>query len=131
MKGYVTHHFAHVETLDRAARWLLQIGFQPGQIEIHREGRPWIAVHASSDRTGAAEQIFDVAELADPEGWPSFWELSRLPHPHFEPTPEHATESTVLTARPSAIGWHPPDRATAQQDDYGLTEVMDVPTRFL
>jgi hypothetical protein len=130
MRGYITHQFAHVETLDRATRWLLQIGFQPGQIEVHREGMPWISVHASSDKRSEAEQIFDVAELADPEGWPSFWELSRVPHPHFDPTPESATASVVATVRPSPIGWHPPDRVTAMEDDYGLTKILDVSTRF-
>lgn len=130
MKAYVTHQFAHLETLDRAERWLLQIGFQPGQIEVHREGIPWIAVHASSESIGEAEQIFDVAELTDPEGWPSFWELSKVPHPHFEPTPESATESTVLTAHPSPIGWHPLVDTVVKEDDQGLTEIVDVSTNF-
>lgn len=130
MKAYITHQFAHLETLDRAQRWLLQIGFQPGQIEVHREGSPWISVHASSQILGEAEQIFDVAELTDPEGWPSFWDLAKVPYPHFEPTPESATESVVLTARPSPIGWHPDDRAIALEEDHGLTAIVDVSTRF-
>jgi hypothetical protein len=129
MNHYVTHHFAHVETLDRAERWLLQRGFRPTQIEVHREGVPWISVLCSPDREAEAAMIFEAAEASDPDGWPSFWDLSRMPHPHSEPA-EAATATSVVTARPSPIGWHPPDVNVASEADYGATQVWDVSTRF-
>lgn len=130
MKGSITHHFAHVETLDRAARWLFQIGFEPGQIEVHREGTPRISVRAAWERMGMAEKIFNAAESTDPEGWPSFWHLSRVPHPHFEPA-ESVAGPTVQTARSSAIGWSPPDRDVNRVSDSGVAEIIDFSTRCL
>jgi hypothetical protein len=130
MKSYLTHEFAHADTLERARRWLLQIGFQPGQIEVHRSGIPWISVLASEAEQYEVQMIFEAAELTDPEGWPSFWELAKVPYPHFETTPESATASTIVTARPSPVGWHPPDRSDANEVDYGLTKVVDVSMWF-
>ncbi len=128
---YVTHQFAHMETLDRAARWLRQVGFESGQIEVHRDGMPWISVMATPDQVAEAEAIFKAAEVTDPDGWPSFWDLAKFPHPHLEPDLEkNATESTVVTAHPSPIGWHPPDVADTGKGLPGVTEVVDVSTRF-
>ncbi len=130
MQTYITHHFAHLDTLDRAYRWLLQIGFDPGRIESHRDGTPWITVRLSRGERAEAEMIFEAAELNDPEGWPSFWELAKVPHPHFEPTPESATASTVINVRPSPVGWHSPDREIVNDVDYRTVDMFDVTTRF-
>jgi hypothetical protein len=128
---YVTHQFAHAETLDRAARWLRQVGVDPGRIEVHREGIPWISVIASPEQSAEVEMIFKAAERSDPDGWPSFWELAKYPHPHVEPTTgDPVTDSTVVTARPFPIGWHPPDVADTGRGSAGPTEVWDVTTRF-
>jgi len=128
---YVTHHFAHQETLDRAERWLHQVGIDPGRIEVHREGVPWISVIATPEQSAEVEMIFKAAELNDPDGWPSFWETAKMPHPHVEPTAADAvTDSSVVTARPSPVGWHPPDVADTGKATTGLTEVWDIPTRF-
>ena len=35
---YVTHQFAHLETLERARRWLVQAGIDPGRIEARTHG---------------------------------------------------------------------------------------------
>ena len=126
MQTYVTHHFAHLDTLDRAYRWLLQIGFDPARIESHREGVPWISLRLSREERGEAEMIFEAAELTDPQGWPSFWDLAKVPYPHFESTPESAAASTVVHTGPSPVGWHPADRAA----DHGRTDVYDVTTHF-
>ncbi len=130
MQSYITHHFAHLNTLDRAYRWLLQIGFDPAKIESHREGTPWISMRLSQDQRGEAAMIFDAAESNDPDGWPSFWELAKNPHPHFEPTPEIATASIVLEAGPSPVGWHPLDRAVANEANFEPNKVIDVTTWF-
>jgi hypothetical protein len=130
MNKFVTHYFAHTETLDRAERWLLQRGFRPSQIAAHREGVPWISVIATPEQKVDAEMIFRAAEVNDPDGWPSFWDTARMPHPHVESTPEDVTTSLVATARATPVGWHPSDVDTAREDDYGLTRVWDVSTRF-
>ena len=41
---YVTHQFSHVETLERARRWLVQAGIDPSRIEAHTHGMPRISV---------------------------------------------------------------------------------------
>jgi hypothetical protein len=129
MSKYVTHQFAHLETLDRAQRWLLQRGFAPGQIETHRDGVPWISVVASPEQSAEAELIFKAAEVTDPDGWPSFWELARMPHPHIEPVAADATATSIVSAGRSPVGWHPLETAGAP-DDAVSTEVWDVSTRF-
>jgi len=116
-----------METLDRAERWLRHVGFTPGQMEVHREGTPWISVLAAPGRSAEAEMIFRVAELLDPDGWPSFWDLAKIPHPRIEPVAD-VTETTVATARPAPLGWHPPTES--DPDAYGVTEVWDVQERF-
>ena len=128
MNHFVTHHFAHAETLDRAERWLRQQGFRAEQIEAHREGVPWISVVCSPDREAEVALLFKAAEAGDPEGWPSFWELSRMPHPHVEPTAD-ATATAVVTAHPAPVSWHPPDVHVASDDARGPAEVVDVSTR--
>ncbi len=35
---YMTHQFAHRETLERACNWLSKLGFDPSRMEIHDEG---------------------------------------------------------------------------------------------
>jgi hypothetical protein len=130
MQHYVTHYFAHQETLDRAERWLLQRGYGAGQMTVHREGVPWISVLVAPGKKTEVEMIFNAAELNDPDGWPSFWELARVPHPHVEPQPD-ATATVVATAHPTPVGWHPIEaEQVAEEDDYGLTAVWDVSTRF-
>jgi len=129
MSKYVTHQFAHLETLERAERWLLQRGFAPGQLEVHRDGCPWISVIASPEQSAEAEMIFKAAEVHDPDGWPSFWELARMPHPHVEAVAD-VTDSTVVTARPSPVGWHPADTSETVKEPYTAVEVWDVTSRF-
>lgn len=108
MRQYVTHHFAHADTLARAERWLLQLGFKPGQIESHTEGIPWLSVLVAPERGEEARTVFSAAELTDPGGWPSFWELARMPHPHVpEGSVRHDVQPQPQTAGRSPIGWHP------------------------
>ena len=128
MRHYVTHYFAHPDTLARAERWLLQRGFEPGQIESHREGVPWLSVLVTPRRSGEAESVFNVAELTDPSGWPSFWELARVPHPH---APAARTPHALQPrgAGRSPIGWHPPaDEHQAARER--PEEALDVIVQF-
>ena len=74
---YLTHQFAHLETLERARRWLVHAGFDPAQIHVTIDGIPRIAVLVAPGQAAEAGLIIDAAELADPEGLPSFWDLAR------------------------------------------------------
>jgi len=131
MAHYVTHHFAHCETLDRAERWLLMRGFRPSQIETHREGVPRISVLVSAGQSFEADMIFRAAEANDPDGWPSLWEAARMPHPHHPvPGPEDVTATVVVTTKPTPVSWHPTEAEDAAGNDTGLADVWDVNTRF-
>ena len=121
MRQYVTHHFAHPDTLARAERWLLQLGFERGQIESHSEGLPWLSVLVAPGRGEEAKTVFSAAEITDPSGWPSFWELARMPHAHTASAIVRQDQQPQTVGR-SAIGWHPvsDDRPASHQgeEDY-------------
>lgn len=124
---YVTHQFAHHETLDRAERWLRQVGIDPGRIEIHREGVPRITVTPAPEQAAQVEMIFKAAELNDPDGWPSIWELARMPHPHVElNSADTVTATSIVTAGPTPVGWHPPDVADTGRRSTQHTEIREV-----
>jgi hypothetical protein len=73
---FVTHYFAHPETLCIARRWLIQLGFNPDHIEVSHEGTPRLALMVPDDRLEEAELLINAAELTDPDGWPGFWTLT-------------------------------------------------------
>jgi hypothetical protein len=87
---YLTHQFAHLETLERAKRWLVQAGFDPTQIHAMTDGIPRIGVLLAPGQGAEAELIIDAAELTDPQGLPSFWDLARQEHVH----PDQHTQQT-------------------------------------
>jgi hypothetical protein len=121
---YVTHQFAHLETLSLARRWLVQLGFTPAQIEIHTDGIPRIAVAVGPEQAAEVELVINAAELTDPDAWPSFWELARQDHVY--PRVAGAADPVGLQeTRTTAIGWHPEERATTS-----LTEVWDTSSMF-
>ena len=43
--GFVTREFVQLETLERAKRWLIEVGFHPSRIELHTHGTPRITVY--------------------------------------------------------------------------------------
>jgi hypothetical protein len=106
---YLTHQFAHLETLDRARRWLVHAGFDPSQIEVMTDGIPRIAIKLMPGQAAEAGMIIDAVEQTDPQGLPSFWDLARQPHVH----PEHATvaETAAGETEPKTfvIGYRVPD----------------------
>jgi hypothetical protein len=107
---YLTHSFASSETLERARRWLVQAGFDPSQIEAITEGIPRIAIRVESGQAAEASMIIDAAELTDPNGLPSFWDLARQKHIHTDAAP--ATEPTLTEAEQSrtfVVAYHVPD----------------------
>jgi hypothetical protein len=106
---YVTHHFANVETLERARRWLVQLGFDQAFIETHTEGTPRLALAIKPDEWPEVEAVINAAEMSDPQGWPSFWDLAQQTHVvHEEAAQEDVREFRQSHA--TAIGWHPEER---------------------
>lgn len=104
---YLTHTFAHRETLDRAHSWLTQLGFHP------RGGSPTSAVPRlvivdEPQRLAAAQMLINAAENADPDGFASFWD--RPAEIHHGPQVVRA-DAAADNHRPhrSVIGWHPID----------------------
>ena len=77
---YVTHQFAHVETLERARRWLVLAGIDPSWVEARTHGILRLAVAVEAGESAEVQRIIDVAESSDPDGYPGFWDLaSRRP----------------------------------------------------
>jgi len=106
---YVTHQFAHAETLDRAQRWLIHAGIAPDRMQARHQGVPMLAVAAEPGEVDGIEMVIDAAELADPDGGPSIWHVARM-----EPTGTAIREETssreVRQGEASfALTWHPVD----------------------
>ena len=107
---YLTHQFAHLETLERARRWLVHAGFDSSQIEVVTEGIPRIAIRVAPGEAAEAELIIDAVELGDPEGMPSFRDLARQKHIHtkVEPVAE-GTGPREIQSRTFVVGYRVPD----------------------
>lgn len=107
---YLTHQFAHLETLERARRWLVHAGFDASQIEVMTDGIPRIAVRVAPGEAVEAELIIGAAELTDPDGLPSFWDLARQKHIHtkVEPVAEE-TGLNGVQSRTFVVGYKVPD----------------------
>jgi hypothetical protein len=106
---YLTHTFAHRETLSRAHDWLTRLGFHPRQVHAPKSIIPRLMIPVEPDRLAAAHMLINVAESADPDGFPSFWDKTEAP-------PGTASERTgdIYFGQPrspqsSVIGWHPLD----------------------
>jgi len=106
---YVSHQFAHAETLERARRWLIQAGFDPSRIEAHTQGIPRLALAVEPGESAEFELVIDAAESTDPEGNPSFWDLARQKHIYLQ-TGEESHE-TPEAGKPHSfvVGWRPID----------------------
>ena len=124
---FVTHYFAHPETLCIARRWLIQLGFNPDHIEVSHEGTPRLALMVPDDRLEEAELLINAAELTDPDGWPGFWTLTE--HAQML-APRMQVDESLAThqAQTTAIGWRPADGRKRTTDNVPLTEIWDVST---
>jgi hypothetical protein len=113
---YVTHQFGHVETMERARRWLIEAGFDPGRIEVSQHGIPRIAVAVEPGQAAEVERIIDAAESSDPDGSPSVWEVARQQHVYPEAA-EPPGPAAVTHSESFVVGWRPQDsaREIAQQ----------------
>jgi hypothetical protein len=115
---YLTHQFAHIETLERAKRWLIQAGIDPSRIEARTQGILSLAIAVESGQSAEVQRIFDAAESSDPDGNPGIWDAASQRHvyPQNDTTPApggHATHSESFV-----VGWQPQDvdREVTQTD---------------
>ncbi|MDR3634865.1 MAG: hypothetical protein P4L84_13760 [Isosphaeraceae bacterium] len=104
---YWTHHFAHHETLSRARSWLTQLGYSPDRIEVHADGVPRLALTVNRQELAEVQMLINAVERADPQGWPSFWDLAR--QDYLRPETEGEVPPVVEERSKETIGWHPPD----------------------
>jgi hypothetical protein len=106
---YISHQFAHFETLDRARRWLVQSGINPSRIEVHTDGIPRLAVAVETGEAAEVELIIGAAESGDPDGNPSFWDLARQKHVYPEPQGPGASTRPETRSESFVVGWRPLD----------------------
>jgi len=106
---YISHQFAHVETLERARRWLLQAGFDPSRIEAHTQGIPRLAMAVEPGESAEFELVIDAAESTDPEGNPSFWDLARQKHIYLQTAADPRQMSDASQPHSFVVGWRPID----------------------
>jgi hypothetical protein len=106
---YVTHQFSHVETLERARRWLIQAGINPSRIEAHTHGIPRISVAVDGAEAAEVQFVIDVAESSDPDGSPGIWDQARQQHIERQGVAQIATPATAAHAESFVVGWRPQD----------------------
>jgi hypothetical protein len=106
---YITHQFAHLETLERARRWLIQAGIDPSRIEVHTQGIPGLGVAVLPGESAEVEMIIGAAESSDPEGNPSFWDLARQKHIYRETAEAGGKSPESEEPHSFVVGWRPID----------------------
>ena len=113
--GFVTREFVKIETLERAKRWLIEVGFHPSRIELHTHGTLRITVSVEAGQANEVERILDAVAVGDPAGSPSFWDHPQHSHgsQHAKPA---APDAAALPSESVDIGWKPidPDRDVTQ-----------------
>jgi hypothetical protein len=115
--GYVTREFAHAETLQRAKRWLIELGFHATRIEVHTHGALRLTVMVESGQADEVERLLDAVAAGDPEGAPSFWDHTK--HQHHADTEQAKPVQPGAAPLPSEtfdIAWRPldPEREVTQ-----------------
>ncbi len=109
---YMTHQFAHIETLERARRWLVQAGIDPGRIEARTQGILSLAVAVEPGESAEVQRIIDAAESSDPDGSPGIWDAASQRHVY--PQADTATAvpgNAVHHSESFVVGWRPEDPA--------------------
>jgi hypothetical protein len=106
---YVTHQFSHVETLERARRWLVQAGIDPSRIEAHTHGIPRISVAVDGAEAAEVQFVIDVAESSDPDGSPGIWDLARQYHIQRQGVEQSAGATTAAHSESFVVAWRPQD----------------------
>ncbi len=105
---YLTHAFAHRETLSRAHSWLTQNGFSARPFGAHASGVPRLVIEDEPNRLAAAKLLISAAEQADPDGTPSVWD--KAPPSRSVPMEYHEDYHAERQEPHSwVLGWHPID----------------------
>jgi hypothetical protein len=110
--GYVTREFAHAETLERAKRWLIEVGFPPSRIEVHTHGTFRITVHVEAGQGAEVERVLDAVAAGEPDGAPSFWDHTHHHHSGPEQGVPAAPEAGPLHSETFDITWRPVDASS-------------------
>jgi hypothetical protein len=121
---YLTHYFAHPETLARFEAWLTYLGVKHHPIDPHDAGIPRIAIRVEPSQMDAIRMLISAVERTDPDGFPSFWEMAAQPHGHIV---ARETETSPEGHPPgfAVIGWHPNDSVPASDPEFReLCEAM-------
>jgi hypothetical protein len=120
----VTHQFSHIETLERAKRWLIQAGIDASRIEARTQGILSLAVSVEGGESAEVKQIIDAAESSDPDGSPGIWDAASQRHVY----PQSGTASTsgnVTHSESFVVGWRPQDAALeVTQTDTELQKIF-------
>jgi len=105
---HVTREFSHIETLDRARRWLIQTGIDPSRIEVHTHGILRLTIAVEAGEAVEVERVIEAAEASDPDGKPSFWDLAQQ---HVYPQAEipGGTPANPPHSESFVVGWRPLD----------------------
>jgi hypothetical protein len=106
---YLTHTFAHRETLSRAQEWLTRLGFHPRQISSRSSSIPRLMIPVGPNNLAAAQILINVAESADPDGLPSLWEEGQRHRESLSANHDGSATAARDEPRSSVIGWHPLD----------------------
>jgi hypothetical protein len=106
---YITHAFAHPETLERMQRLLVLAGFDRSRIQVHSNGTPRLAVAVEPGEAAEVHMIIGAVERSDPDGLPSF--LNHARGPYVLPTIAEAALAETPQPRADAfvVGWRPLD----------------------
>ena len=123
---YVTHQFAHVETLERARRWMVQAVIDRSRIEARTQGILSFAVAVEGGESAEVQRIFDVAESSDPDGYPGIWGLTSRRRVSPQADRAHSAVGAVTHSDSFVVGWHPQDAGREViQTDTGLLRQKD------
>jgi hypothetical protein len=114
----LTHQFAHIETLERARRWLVQAGIDPSRIEARTQGTLTLTVLLEPGESAEVQRVFDAAESSDPDGNPGIWDVASQRHVYPQANATTAAAGSVTHSESFVVGWRPldPAREVSQTD---------------
>ncbi len=108
---YVTHQFAHLETLERAKRWLIQAGIDASRIEARVQGILSLAVAVEPGESAEVQQIIQAAESSDPDGNPGIWDVASQRHVYPQTASPAPASGAETHSESFVVGWRPQDAA--------------------
>ena len=122
---YLTHQFATLKPLNvPGAGWFTR-GSTRAQIHATIDGIPRIAVLVAPGQAAEAGLIIDAAELTDPEGLPSFWDLARQPHVYHDHHAETEPVPGELESKTFVVGYQVPDERSDLVTSVTAIEMRD------